>query len=279
MNIIRILFAVVALIVSTACERDSVIDVGQEKTTPIMTAYFYRDSSLLVNVYSSVSFYSSAYYQPLTDAYISIIRNGIYEQKVAVDSGAMSVTFDNISVKADDSIRVEVTSVEGQMSASTQVLQPVNFTVTASLRDSIVDCNASVVDGNVATDYFQFQVFADDSLVDCYYYDDIFEATFATSDQLLGLFTDSDFNGRLRYVRFAFNINDTKRSDGKNATIRVRLYHHTYDYYQYLSSIQGAFVNTVLPILGQSYCYTNVNGGYGIVSGMSYTEQEIDPLE
>ena len=61
MNIIRILFAVVALIVSTACERDSVIDVGQEKTTPIMTAYFYRDSSLLVNVYSSVSFYSSAY--------------------------------------------------------------------------------------------------------------------------------------------------------------------------------------------------------------------------
>lgn len=275
-NTIRIFTAAIATLVSTSCERDSVIDVEQGVVTPVMTAYFYEDSSVVVNAYSSVSFYSSTNYQALTNAIITIDKNNKFTQMVAADSGAISMTFNGLRVNTGDTITVNVSCDEGNLSATTVMLPAVDFTVTNTLNDSIVDCVVRIMDSNIATDYFQLKLFADDELVDCYYYDDIFESVFATSEQLLGLFTDNDFNSRVRYVRFAFNLKDALRADGTNATLRLRLYHHTYDYYQYLSSIQGAFASTVLPVLGQTNCYTNVTGGYGIVSGLSFSEKILE---
>ena len=269
-NIIMTVMMAASSLGIVSCESDSNISINERDALPVMTAFIYPDSAITVNAYSCVSFFSANDFSPLSEAEVTLSINGnVYTQHV--DSGQISVRFDDASATIGDSIFVRVVSDKGTLEAHTQMIEPKPFDLTYQLTDSLVECSVRIDDTADVSDYYQFMVFADDELVDCYYYDEIFENAISKTDNQSGYFADGDNDGRMIRVNFAFD-----RRLPQSARVRVRLYHHTYEYYQYITGIQTVLNDIVLPVFTRSNLYSNVAGGLGIVSAMSFVEQEVE---
>ena len=293
MKRVFVLFMVVIAIVS--CETDADITLHTSDTF-VMSSFIYQDSDVVVNVYKSVSYSDSDLYKPVDWAVVRLYVNDVETCEGKLANGDVSLNLGHIDLATDDVIKIVSSNGSQKVSAETVMLAPVVIeSVDTSVvcgADTAVEFSLTMTDPSHTDDYYQIVCRRHEkkmdgteiiTTLDCDYSDYIFYIANSTilglqSIASAGLFTDETIVGRRRTITFSVKKSDiyTGIDDGSSVSVEVMLYHHREEYYYYMRTSLVAQNYILLPVFGMSSVYTNVDGGVGLVSGMSLDRVEID---
>lgn len=292
------IFSVLALV---SCETDSDIELSNHSQT-VLTAFIYKDSLVMVHAYATTSYTDTTSYKPLDDVDVTMYINppgeGLYRN---INNGNISTLMDNNLLEYSDSIEIEVYDKEHDRTTvgRTRLIAPVKISKlshTMQIRnetDTIISFTMTIKDPWNTTDYYQVVVRAKEETNDgsiiitplpCDYSDYIFyiaNSTLSTALQSssVGLFNDEPFNGKTRNISFSImekDVFNSKKNKDSKMSVEVLLYHHTYDYYNYLHTALLAQNYLILPVFGLTSIHSNIVNGVGIVTGMTFDRQEIE---
>lgn len=283
-------------IIFVSCE--STIDIYVDDGNPVVSMYMfaYSDSAIDIQLSKSVNIFSKKSYETVDDATITISVNNVDSRTFDFPSDTNWVRIDKLQLQNNDSVSVVATLNDGtSLSAKTQILRPTIINSLDTITTTIVSngnfinvlaCGLSFTDALNVNDYYQIVVErkafnSQDKLISTRIIDfNKDDVVFGLAGQKFvgsqfvdfeGAFDDLLFDGHKYFLNFSINTDDLKRAENESfINIDVRLYHHTYDYYNYFCSQKISEYSSLSQIIGASNVYTNVSGGVGVVSGMSF---------
>lgn len=286
------------LALAQSCETDAtglMPDSGSK--VAVMTCLAEAGRDITVHLTASVPYSDTAIYSTVGEADITLSLNGNVRHSLHMDAGRTSVTFTALRTKAGDELKVEsyMPQMNARLSGSTRMMTPaaIESVDTLTLRDgATLRITTFLTDDNATTDYYQLEVrsrayrggTAKDSVLECEYLSGAFSdagGAFGTHSLLIGLFDDTRLirlaNGKspLTLTTAWDGLTAALRGATDSATVAVRLYRHTEDYYTFLQTAAQAQQYVFLPVFSAGRVFSNVSGGYGIVSGMAYDEVEM----
>lgn len=297
-EIFNTLLTVSLVALTQGCETDAtelMPDSGSR--VAVMTCLAETGREITVHLTASVPYSDTAVYSTVGAADVTLAVNGNIRQSLHLDEGQTSVTFTALAVKAGDELTVEANApqLNAKLSGHTRMESPtaIEGMDTLTLRDgTTLRITTFLTDDKATTDYYQIEVrsrayrggAAKDSVLKCDYLSSAFTdagGAFGTQSSLIGLFEDTRLirlaNGRspMTLTTAWDGLTAALRGTPDSATVAVRLYHHTEDYYTFLQTAAQAQRYVFLPVFSTGRVFSNVSGGYGIVSGMAYDEVEM----
>jgi hypothetical protein len=281
-----------------SCEKTIDLELDEVGGKPVLYSFIQPDSLFSVSLSQSVSTLSGAEYELITGAKIMLFKNSDYSQYFEYSNDSLWQDFQGVNFAEGDSVVLAVWKDNETIASAVTYIPSVSqierldtlrkFKVDSKgVMQQVMDLTVSLNDESKSVDYYQLKLFAlttyqthsgDSTVMD--------PIVFSKSDRVFydyqqgssslgiidfdGLFTDEKING------LAYNVHiplDLKYFDNNNPNINrqfiVRMYHVTSDYYSYLRSRIVADAYTNIPFIDPVKIPSNVNGGFGIVSGIS----------
>ncbi len=293
------LATVAALVLIQGCETDAVgIDVISGQTADVLTCVFEPDEDIAVHVTRSVPYTSSSMFASVEEANVTLSIAGGASISQRIDSSRTITTFAAQHLMAGDSVTISayITDNGNELKGTTTVMPRVeieNIDTLSTANDIIF--TLAMTDDPSTSDIYQVEAHrldflngavAADSVMQCTYISSAFSDLLSSSNgsQPFGLFTDERLTtNRLGQNELRFSV--TKQvlirpalaGEADSSLVAIRLYHHSEEYYNFLSSSNMMQSYILLPVFGTSATPTNVEGGYGIVACLVYDEWRISP--
>ena len=299
----KLIAYILVIIAIMGCETDAIINLDTKSET-VVTAFIYKDSTVWINAYGTVSYTDTMKYNPLNGLNVTMTVNppsdGYY---TSIGDGKITTRLDNVEMNYGDSVVIEIYNKDNDETATggTRILEPVkikniNYTeYILNQKDTVIDLSLSLDDPAATDDYYQIVARAKETAengeqritpLECEYNDYIFYAansslttTSQSSSSSIGLFNDKLFNGKSRHASFRIkkdNIKNAIKNNTSKLIVEVLLYHHTYDYYNYCYTSRLAQSYIILPVFGITSIHSNIDNGVGIVTGMSFDKMEVE---
>ena len=281
-----------------ACESDVEINVKEGRSVTNMYAFIYPDSAVDVQLSKSVNIFSPVTFDYVKNAIILLTVNSEQSQKVLMPNDTNYVRLPAPSLTYGDRIRL-VATVNNADSVVAETFVPTFVpisgidTTTVMIRQDgkiseLLSFALSFADDRSTDDYYQVvverQVLDENrkvltsEKVDFNKDDNVFNVAGQSiiGSQLVdleGVFDDMLFNGHNYNVNFSMGREVVLPAVGEQGVrLRIRLYHHTYDYYNYFCILKVYDYSDFFQAIGQASLYSNVTNGVGLISGMSFDE-------
>ncbi len=293
------LSAMASLVLMQGCETDAVgVDVYSSQSADVLTCVFESDADIAVHVTRSVPYTSSSMYASVEEAYVtlSIAGRGAITQRI--DSSRTITTFAAQHLSAGDSVTISahITDDGKKLKATAVVMPKVEIESIDTLNTaSDIIFTLAMTDDPATSDIYQIEthridyhggVAAADSTISCTYissaFSDLLSSTYGSRP--IGLFSDERLTtNSLGQSELRFSVSKqtlmrpTLEGEADSSEVAIRLYHHSEDYYDFLSSSNRTQSYILLPVFGTSTTSSNVEGGYGIVACLVYDEWRIRP--
>lgn len=294
------LSAVTTMAVLTSCEMDvDDINLPEGSLAGALKCVIGTDGDVTVYVTGSVSYADTALYSTLGETVVRMAVNGLGRIEHTMPAGYIAVDMGCVELAAGDEVTIstESPSTGIAMSGTARVMSTVSIEdlkIKMDETDNTVHVSLRMTDDTSTDDYYQIEVhrtsFANgvgtDTIMDCTYLSQAFSSysSYGTA-RSIGLFTDERLNtaqdGSAISNTLALSVpwDDLTRPITQGVAdsmeIGVRLYHHSEDYYNFLSTVNIASSYILLPVFGTTSVTSNVTGGYGIVACLAYDERRM----
>ncbi len=283
----RTIYLILSLI-SVACESDFDLDLNTQQSL-IMTSFIERGSAIDVAVYGSISYTDSTLSTSAGEVSVELSMNGKHVNTKHLGASRNAVTFDAPELDYLDTICISATTSTQSIEASTVLLRPVAILDVDTVRSRISGTETYTFtlrfhDPQATKDYYQLLIrrrdvdengdTQRDTTISCDYTDYVFvDAAQDLIGNVLtssGMFDDELIAGKTYTLTFTIAASEFAVTEGLRPVADIYFYHHTYDYYTYLHSVASTNYTQISSVFGLVEAHTNVVGGYGIVSAMSY---------
>lgn len=296
------ILSVVIVLLMLSCEKDIEIELSQQPDMLVMYSFMYPDSALNLHFSKSENILSTASYQQVENARFRITINGESQGTYILPSDDVWSEWKEFVFNEGDTVDIEAFEKEGDTVRVETYLPykvPIQITDTTSIYkyeegygEYFLKTKLKFTDSADKEDYYQLYIVREgygEIAEEPYYTREVIEyrkedAIFEQRDQsgsllqgldFQGLFTDYLINGET-YTISVDIPQDYLFLDYYESKIKVSayLYHHTDDYYAYFRSrilsagIEGVYEG--LPIFDPVTIHNNIEGGLGLVSGMSF---------
>lgn len=277
-------FAYILLLLIHACETPSDIKIEDFDNEKVLTSFIYPDSDIIVNIYNSIAYTDTIFYTNIGNSTIELSINDSITHTKTISSNDNYVSFGKMDFSDYDKIKISVlTNQNDYLEASTTILPRPEIlsidTLHTNIKGNRVLISLTFKDNKSSHDYYQIVARKRDILPNgqniiskykCNYVDNIFNAdnTNISNSNSIGLFTDNKTDSIYTVKFYIYDIEPIKNHD---TYADILLYRHTNDYYYYAKSVNSIKSDVVLPVFVVPTIYSNVTGGYGIVSAMSYS--------
>ena len=294
------LSAVAAMTVLTSCEMDmDDISLPEGSLAGALKCVIDTDGAVTVYVTGSVSYADSALYSTLGETAVRMMVNGLGRAERTMPAGEIAVDMGCVKLAAGDEVTIDTESPSTgiAMSGTARVMTTVpieEMKIRMDETDNTVHFSLRMTDDTSTDDFYQVEVhrtsFAEgvgtDTIMDCSYLSQAFSSysSYGTA-RSIGLFTDERLNTAQDGTAISNTLvlsvpwDDLTRPITQGAAdsmeIGVRLYHHSEDYYNFLSTANIASSYILLPVFGTTSISSNVTGGYGIVACLAYDERRM----
>lgn len=274
---------IVLTVLVLSCETASDIRLRKGATSSVMTSFVYPDSVVTVNVYGTVSVLDTTRVSDLGNGEVRLNVQGESATRYVVD-GSHSAKFGYPDVKEGDTVSILAMFGDTEMSAKTYIPTRPEITMIDTMYNTTMDRMYFFIemsDAPTTPDYYQLiltRKYINEKghqvkeAIECNYYDYLFyQATIGLTQTFIGLFADETINGQQYTLKLSIPVADIWKDvpEENDVAIDIALYHHTEDYYLYARSVASVESYLLLPVFMSSNVYSNVDGGFGIVSGMS----------
>ncbi len=293
---------ILLLFVLIACEKDIEIALNEQEDKLVMYAFAYPDSALNLHFSKSQSILSVPDYGQVEKGRFKLFINDEIQGTYIFPVDTVWSKWKEFSFSTGDKIKIEAFELNGDtIKVESYIPDIVSLTDLDTVTITRLSNEVGLIDmlrtrvsfeDPGGSNYYQLHVVREGwgTAGDKPYYtrktivyeknDPVFTQGEAGGSLLQGfdfqgLFTDGITNG-LKY-RLAFDIpRDNLFFDYYENKIKITiyLYHHTYDYYNYLRSkvlaagYDGFYEG--LPVLEPVRIHNNIENGLGLVSGMSF---------
>ncbi|MCU4163031.1 DUF4249 domain-containing protein [Carboxylicivirga caseinilyticus] len=307
-SIIKYSLIVSFLLLMLSCEKDILIELNDQPDKLVMYSFIYPDSALSLHFSKSQSILSVPSYKQVENARFRISINGVNQGTYILPSDTVWSNWKEFTFSKGDDIVIEAFEREGDTILVESYLpgeipiekmdtSTINYSYTDGIQMSYLKTKVSFSDPLAEEDYYQLYIIREGYGMinnEPYYTRDVVDydkddPIFLQKDQsgsllqglnFQGLFTDELVNG----ITYTINVNIPKDYlffDYYEDKIKISLYlyHHTYDYYSYFRSkvISAGYDGFYegLPIFDPNQIHNNIDGGLGLVSGMSFDVDSI----
>lgn len=289
MTKIHIYIVLIISLIVVACESDSDIVLRPASQSAVMTSFIYVDSVATVNVYGAVSVSDTQRIATLGDVEVKLTCGDISRLHY-LEEGETRALFADMTLREGDTVEVRSSYADKALVARTYIPTTPHINSVDTLYNSLYGLLYLYIDFTdlvSTTDYYQLVVRrkytnqegkAVEEEMKCNYYDYLFyQATVGLSNVMTGLFTDETINGKSYTLKLSVPYDDIWRNvpEGDSVAIEVDLHHHTEEYYNYARSAAAVDSYLLLPVFINTIIYSNVSGGFGIVSGMAHCKETI----
>ncbi len=287
---LRVIYIMLILLSLVACETLSDIELKTRTSDAVMTSFIYADSAVDINVYGSVSVLDSIKMSALGSGSVMLTTpNRTYKSYLL--NGDKDVHLRSIDISEGDSVVLQVDCGEIGMKAKTYIPSKPQILSVDTVYNGVYGLlyfYVTILDSVSVSDYYQLVLrrnYRDNKgkmtseVMTCNYYDYLFyQVTTGFSQKMNGLFSDETINGKSYTLKLSVSIDDVWANVAKDDSVAVEvdLYHHTEDYFKYAISLNAIDNYVLLPVFHSPVVYTNVEGGLGIVSGMSHNVRVIN---
>lgn len=284
------------------CEKEIHIEVPDKEGKVVVYAFIYPDSAIRLHLSESVSITSPDLYSYVESARIGLKVNGQLMLDQAFPANTVNGEWDSVDYNYGDSVVVEV-AIAGKELVRSRTKVPEKVAIAAL--DTVTEVRST---GNgVEKAFLRFALrFKDDGLRTNYYqvavvrdawdYDGVRHTTtlellqedpvfifheeaggISSWFDFRGLFSDVLINGQDYTVSFLAEKSDYLMAyDEQRVRLTVYLYHHTYDYFEYLKTTIWAKGADNFPVFDPVRIHSNVDRGIGLVSGMSFDQMQYE---
>ena len=300
----RVGFIFVVLLL-LGCEKEIHINVPLKEGKVTLYSFLYPDSSVCVHLSESVSITSTDPYAYVNDAQLSMHVNGNLALTQDYPDNSIVGCWQQIPINYNDTIEFAVT-VQGKDTIRAQTIVPSRVLIEAmdtvteirrsgnEVENSFLRFSISFKDDGSRADYYQLVVIREGvsfdgtlkkNTLNLLLEDPVFlfqEETGGVSNwfDFNGLFSDLLINGQDYEVSFLANKSDYIKASGEQKVrLFVYLYHHTYDYFEYLKSTIMVNGTDDFPLFEPVTIHSNITHGVGLVSGMSFDKRLIEIIE
>nr|WP_319399890.1 DUF4249 domain-containing protein [uncultured Carboxylicivirga sp.] len=296
------------ILIFFSCEKDIAIKLNDQPDQLVMYSFIYPDSTLNLHFSKSQSILSVPNYKQVENARFRISINGENQGTYILPSDTVWSLWKEFSFSYGDQIDIEAFEREGDTIRVKSYI-PINIPITdidtstvhysygEGGQEQFLKTKITFSDPGDMDNFYQLYIIREGYGhigERAYYTNKIVEfdkddPVFIQRDQsgsllqglnFQGLFSDDLLNG----ISYTINVNipeDYLFFDYYEEKIKISiyLYHHTDDYYTYLRSrilsagYEGLYDG--LPIFDPVRIHNNIEGGLGLVSGMSF---DIDSL-
>lgn len=243
-------------LLTSSCDQEITVDLPAFESELVVESYLEPDLPYIVSVTESVSYFSPIGIPVVTDAIVTIAYQDRIDTLAFIDSLNFYInTTQRVQFDEVNPYHLRVEDQNGRVvEATTQFLPPPTIdTITYSFNDSL---QASVVlffeDGSADANWYKV-LFTDANDFDPTFTWEFPDETFASQRTLSG-------------VGFQYDVGDT---------VLVRLHNISEDYYVFLEALNDATNAVDNPIARPSRLNTNIVGGQGIFTALSYEEKLI----
>lgn len=285
------------LISLTSCEmEEDSISLPESAMAGVLKCVIDMDGDVTVYATGSVSYADTSLYSTLGETRVKMTINGVSSTERTLPAGETAVSMGHFNLTAGDEVTIETESPETgiAMSGTARVMSMVpieDVKIKMDETDNTVNISLRMTDDTSTDDYYQIEVHrmsysggvGTDTVMDCSYVSAAFSSyTSYGSSRRTGLFSDERLNtgqdGSAISNTLILNVtwDDLTRpvtsGVADSMDIGVRLYHHSEDYFNFLSTTNIASSFILLPVFGTTSISSNVSGGYGIVASLAYDE-------
>ncbi len=305
----KLLYILSAVILLMSCEKDIDLDINDQTDKLVMYAFIYQDSALDLSISKSQSILAVENYALVDKGRFELQINDQAQGKYILPSDTIWSSWSEFSFEEKDQIKIKAFELEGDTVESTTfiphripIVQLDTNTVVKNVTDvGNVDMLRSVIKFQEPVNevnYYQLHIVREGwgkigekdyytrKVIDFEDDDDVFthgeqSGSLLPGIDFQGLFTDELINGKLYELEVNIPRDNLLFAFEKEDKIKITyyLYHHTYDYYSYLRSIilAGGYEGFYrrLPIFEPVKIHSNVEGGLGLVSGMSFDSDSL----
>jgi len=308
MRLIRYIISLIAFLLILSCEKDIEIELNDQPDQLVMYSFIYPDSALNLHFSKSQSILSVPNYKQVENARFRIFINGQNQGTYVLPSDTVWSNWKEFVFEEGDEIKIEAFERDGdtvKVESFLPVRIPISNKDTSRIfysyreggQEEYLKTRLSFTDPVLEKNYYQLYVVREgwgQIGNRPYYTREVVEyekddPVFIQKDQsgsllqglnFQGLFTDELINGYTYTITFNIPV-DYLFYDYYENKIKISfyLYHHTEDYYFYFRSkilsagFEGFYEG--LPIFDPVRIHNNVDGGLGIVSGMSFAQDSL----
>lgn len=293
-----LLFAILLL----GCEKEIHIEVPVQEGRVVVYSFLYPDSAVSFHLSESVSITSPDLYAYVQNARVGLIVNGSIQLDEAFPANTVTGKWDHVDYKYGDTLVVEVV-IPGKEPVRASTIVPKKVAIAAL--DTVTEVrrpgNGEEIpflrfalrfkDDGLHANYYQVAVVRDSwdpngvrqtTTLELLHEDPVFlfheEAGGISSwFDFRGLFSDVLINGQDYTVSFLTEKKGALlASDEQSVRLTVYLYHHTFDYFEYLKTTIWAKGADNFPVFDPVRIHSNVDQGIGLVTGMSFDQVQYE---
>lgn len=302
------IFVFLFLLLAVACEKDIEIELNSQEDQMVMYAFIYPDSALNLHFSKSQSILALPNYKQIENGRFRISINDNNQGTYILPSDTVWSSWKEFVFKPGDKVKIEAYERDGDTVKVESFLPMVvdiesmdttriNTPIDDGGNEAFLKTRLSFTDPADEDNYYQLYVVREGWGTiggDPYYTYAVVEfmkddPIFLQRDQggsllqgldFQGLFTDQLINGHSYELTYNLPV-DYMFFDYYEDKIKITtyLYHHTSDYYSYfrtkiLSAGYEGFYEG-LPIFDPVRVHNNVQGGLGLVSGLTFDSDSI----
>lgn len=272
----------------SACESEIDLDISPADEV-VLTSFFEKGGHMMVSVYGCTPYADTTATSHLGGALLTVSINGkhLRSRSLGVDEDIVDMGI--IDAEYADTVRISAEVGERKVEAQSIMLAPVSISRLDTLTTTIgyqkhLSFGLVFAEPQATTDYYQVvltlcQTMPDGSemrdRLNVNYSDYLFMLTAAAplvgADIMsTGLFDDAVINGRSYRLNFSVPWGEVRSLVMPNAKsrIEVALYHHTSDYFRYITTASASQDYVLLPVFGIGSVFSNIDGGYGLFTSM-----------
>jgi hypothetical protein len=278
-----------------ACEKEVHLNISEAKEEVVVYSFIFPDSIFRMHLSESVIITSSSNYKQIKGASIQIRKNGMEVLNSFFPDDTVMEDWPGLVFDYGDTVDVAVAVPHKDTVSSRTVIPKI---VPFMVADTVTEIRK--LGENSFQPYFKVHIRFDDSRsVDDYYQlvvarhsltkggkHRVKSVTILKEDPVFlfmesgglsnwfdfkGLFSDVLINGQSYTLNFAFDKEEFRLADDEQSgQLVVYLYHHTYDYYEYLRTNVISKGIDLFPSFEPVKIHSNVNRGVGLFSGMAF---------
>lgn len=287
-----------------SCEKEIDVKVPVTESQIVTYAFVYPDSSLSLHLSKSVSIVSDQPFDFVQNAEVKIRRNGLAVVNLVFPSNSVQTQWSNVKCAPDDSLSLEIYIPEkGYVTANSVILPKIDIVALDTLTEmrkggangdkEYLKCTLQFADDASSVDYYQLVVVRHSvdkdgkkkiTTIDVLKEDPVFlilEQSGGISQwfDFKGLFSDVLINGVTHRLNFLIDKGLTVvGKEEQSAHLVVYLYHHNFDYFNYLKTTIWAKGTDLFPVFDPVRIHSNIKNGLGLFTGMNFDSRRLDLL-
>jgi hypothetical protein len=271
------LWALLPLVLLTACDLEQEVDLKLPEYEPqiVVECYLQPGQPYAVSLLRSVSYFDPVQVNYVKGAEVTIIHNGRTERLQLIgfplslagpglevqspvfgDSLFFYFSAQLVPAEYDTDFRLEITGPDGEkLTAVTRILRPVRIdTLEYKFNDDSLAFLLTKFQDNPDEKNWYRRVLQEGSI------DNDPQQDFNINDEIS--------NGQQITFGTAFDYE-------KGDTLIATIYHITEDYYLFRETIEAAFTANLSPFGQPARIASNIEGGIGIFTGLSFDRREV----